>query len=273
MAEPLLAELPEDRATGEIAVIYDEIRRFSGVPYVSSLQRYLATMPGVLEWAWAAVRPEMVSGAIPETGWRLANVVRLAPLPPVSAAERSAWKLDMGAMATVGAIAENFVRVSPVNLMTGACLRLLLTAPPPNGPGIANSWSPPAMLPPMPGNADPDALPSEQRDVLMRFATDVDGAPFIPALYRQLARFPGFLAWLAEVLVPRLTAPETNTARSAFRAAALDAAPAIVARLPGLPSIPSPAPETTRRILATIDRYAETSPEMTMFGRLILDVI
>ena len=44
-AADLLAELPEDQATGELAVIYDEIRRFSAVPYVSSLQRYLATMP------------------------------------------------------------------------------------------------------------------------------------------------------------------------------------------------------------------------------------
>ena len=48
MPETLLAELPEDQATGAIAQIYDEIRRFSGVPYVSSLQRYLATdVPGL----------------------------------------------------------------------------------------------------------------------------------------------------------------------------------------------------------------------------------
>lgn len=273
MSGNLLGELREDQATGAIAEIYEEIRRFSGVPYVSSLQRYLATMPGVLEWAWAAVRPAMVSGVIPETGWRLAKDVRLTPLPPVSAAERVTWKLDMGGLATIGAIAENFVRVSPVNLMTGACLRLLLTAPPPSGPGIGTAWTPPAMLPPAPANVDPLALPLAERAVLMRFATDVDGAPFIPALYRQLARFPGFLAWLADVLVPRLSAPETNAARAAFRAAAMDAAPAIVARLPGLPPSPAPDAETTRRVLATIDRYAETSPEMTMFGRLILDVI
>ena len=107
----------------------------------------------------------------------------------------------------------------------------------------------------------------------MRFATEVDGAPFIPVLYRQLARYPEFLAWLADALVPRLSEPETNTARAAFRAAALDAAPSIVARLPGLPPGPVPDSETTRRVLATIDRYAETSPEMTMFGRLILVVI
>jgi hypothetical protein len=273
MSGSLLAELPEDRATGAIAVIYDEIRRFSGVPYVSSLQRYLATMPGVLEWAWAAIRPAMVTGVVPETGWRLANSVRLTPLPAVSEAVRAAWQLDAGAYAAIGVIAENFVRVSPVNLITGACLRLLLTEPPPKGPGIEDTWNPPMMLPPMPGNVDPQALPPEHRAVMMRFATEVDGAPFIPALYRQLVRFPAFLAWLADQLVPRLTAPETNAARTAFRADALSAAPAIVTRLPGLPPRPAPDAETRRRVLATIDRYAETSPEMTMFGRLILDVI
>jgi hypothetical protein len=273
MSGTLLAELPEDRATGTIAEIYDEIRRFSGVPYVSSLQRFLATMPGVLEWAWAAIRPAMVSGVVAETGWRLADRVTLAPFAPISDAERAAWKLDVTARATIASIAENFVRVSPVNLMTGACLRLLLTGTAPNGPGIAQTWTPPAMLPSMPGNVDPNALPPEQRAVLMRFATEVDGAPFIPALYRQLAGFPQFLSWLANRLVPRLSAPETNAARAGFRAAAVEAAPAIVARLPGLPASPLPDGKTIRRVLATIDRYAETSPEMTMFGRLILEAI
>jgi hypothetical protein len=273
MSESLLAELPDAKATGDIADIYDEIRRFSGVPYVSSLQRYLATLPGVLEWVWAAVRPAMVSGVVPETGWRLADSVRLTPLSAVSPTTRAAWQLDRDGEAVIRVIAENFVRVSPVNLMTGACLRTLLTEPPPHGPGIDDIWTPPMMLPPMPGNVDPQVLPPGQRAVLMRFATEVDGAPFIPALYRQLARFPSFLAWLADELVPRLSAPETNTARAAFRAAAVAAAPGIVERLPGLPPGPVPDAETTRRVLATIDRYAETSPEMTMFGRLILDVI
>ena len=271
MAEALLAELPDDQATGAIAVIYEEIRRFSGVPYVSSLQRYLATMPGVLEWVWASLRPAMVSGIIPETGWRLAGNVRLTPLPAVSPATRAAWKLDMGGYATVRAIAENFVRVSPVNLVTGACVRHLLTAPPPNGNGFSEVWTPPAMLPPMPGNMDPGFLPEDQRAVLMRFATELDGAPFIPALYRQLARYPYFLAWLADELVPMLTAAETGVKRAAFRAAAMDAAPGITARLPR-PAAP-PDHEVVRRVLAAIDRYAGTSPEMTMFGRLILDVL
>ena len=44
-----------------IGKLSSALRRFSGVPYVSSLQRYLATMPGVLEWAWGAIWPAMIA--------------------------------------------------------------------------------------------------------------------------------------------------------------------------------------------------------------------
>jgi hypothetical protein len=259
----MLEELLESNATGRIAEIYGEIRRFSAVPYVSSLQRHLATLPGVLEWVWDALRPAIASGVIPETGWRLAQSVRLAPTttPPPT---------DPAAQAEIRNIAANFVRVSPVNLVTGACLAELLNGAQPAGPGYTQPWTPPAMLPPMPGNVAPQTLPPDQRATLMRFATQVDGQPFIPALYRQLAHWPAFLAWLADELAPRFADPQTAAARAAFRAAARHAAPDISAGLPGLPSTPPPDPATTQRILATIDRYAETSPEMTMFGHLIL---
>jgi hypothetical protein len=269
----LLGELLEDQATGEIAAIYAEIRQFSGVPYVSSLQRYLATMPGVLEWAWRAVRPAMVSGVIPETGWRLAQAVRIPPLPPVSAAVLRSWGVDAAGLTAIRNIAENFVRVSPVNLMTGACLRLLLTGARPAGAGFAESWAPPTMLAPMPGNIDPAALSPDRQAVLMQLATEMDGKPFVPALYRQLAHWPAFLAWIATELSPRFAAPETGKARAAFRDASWTAAPAIVARLPGLPDLAPPDPAAVARILASIEGYAATSPEMVMFGRLILDAL
>ncbi|HBK08859.1 MAG TPA: hypothetical protein DDZ81_23895 [Acetobacteraceae bacterium] len=268
--QTMLAELSEDAATGRIADIYDEIRRFSGVPYVSSLQRYLATLPGVLEWAWDALRPAMVSGVIPETGWRLARSVRLTPPRAVSAA---ALGLDAAGLAAVRNIAANFVRVAPVNIVTGACLAQLLTGVRPAGTGFTEVWTPRPMLPPMPGNVNLAELPDARRAVLMRFATEVDGTPFVPALYRQIAHWPGALAWLADELGPRFSAPETASARDAFRTAARDAAPDIVARLSGVPAGAAPDADTTRRILATIDRYAETSPEMTMFGQLILDAL
>ncbi len=271
---PMLPELPESQATGGIADIYDDIRRFSGVPYVSSLQRYLATLPGVLEWAWAALRPAMESGVIPETGWRLASDVRVTPAAPVPLATLRRWGVDAAGLTAIRNIAANFVRVSPVNLVTGACFSRLLTAAAPSGPGFPPGvWTPPRLLPSMPGNVDPADLSEPQRTVLMRFATEVDGTPFIPALYRQLAHWPAVLAWLADELGPRFDAPETAAARAAFQAAARAAAADIVARLPGPPEGTPPDPVTTQRVLAAIERYAVTSPEMTMFGQLILDAL
>src|SRR5215471_9851966 len=80
----MLAELHERDAAGEIAKIYAEIRRFWAVPYVSSLQRHLATRPGWLEWTWAALRPVFVSGTAQRAAWRAAEnlqVPKLAPMP------------------------------------------------------------------------------------------------------------------------------------------------------------------------------------------------
>jgi hypothetical protein len=272
-SQALLPELLEASATGEIAEIYHEIRRLSGVPYVSSLQRYLATLPGVLQAAWSALRPAMASGVIPETGWRLAADVRLRPAAPVPPTTLRDWGIDDARLATIHAIAENFVRVSPVNLVFGACLRRLLTEATPSGTGYPEDWTPPGMLPPMPGNIDPTTLPPAQHAVLMRFATDVDGVPFIPALYRQLAHWPPLLAWLADELVPRLNAQDTNTARASFQTAAHAAAGSIVAQLPAPTTTIALDADTTQRVLAAIDRYAQTSPEMTMFGRIIIDAL
>jgi hypothetical protein len=269
----LLGEVLEHQASGQIAVIYDEVRRFSGVPYVSSLQRYLATMPGVLEWAWGAVRPAMVSGAIPKAGWRLARSVRISPLPRVSPPVLRVWGVDHAGLAAIRNIAENFVRVSPVNLMTGACLRLLLTGTRQGGSGFHNAWQPPRMLAPMPGNVDLATLPPEERAVLMQFGTEMDGKPFVPALYRQLAHWPAFLGWLATELGPRFGTAETARAGADFRDAAWKEAPAIVARLPGPQAIPLTSAEFVPRILNAIEGYAKTSPEMVMFGQLILDAL
>ena len=269
---PLLAELPEDQATGRIAEIYAEIRRFSGVAYVSSLQRHLATFPGMLEWAWAALRPAMAAGAIQEAGWRLAGAARLPPAAPVPAAILPAWGIDAAALASIRAAAETFARVAPVNLVMGACLKRLLAGERPAGGGFRTGWAPPPPLPAVPGTLDPATLDPARRALLMRLATTVGETPFVPGLYRQCAHWPGLLQWLADTLAPRFAAPETLAAGVAFRAAARAAAQGIVARLPPAGAPPADAP-TLAGIGAAIDRYGQTSPELALFGRLILDAL
>ena len=270
---PLLAELPEDQATGRIAEIYAEIRRFSGVPYVSSLQRHLATRPGLLEWTWDALRPAMAGGAIPEAGWRIARRIVLPPPDPVPSGTLRAWGVDDASLRAIRAAAATFVRVAPVNLVMGACLKRLLSGERPSGPGFPSGWTPPALLPAVPETLDPARLPEDRRAVLMRLATTVEGRPFVPGLYRQIAHWPAVLAWLADELAPRFAAADTLAAGAAFRAAAGEEANAILALLPPVPPGPPGDAATLAAVAAAIDRYGQTSPEMALFGRLILDAL
>ena len=53
----LISEIFEKDATGDIDHIYTEVRRLWGVPNVTTIVRYVASIPGALEWLWAAIGP------------------------------------------------------------------------------------------------------------------------------------------------------------------------------------------------------------------------
>ena len=270
----LLKELPEDQATGRIAAIYDEIRRYCAVPYVSSLQRHLATMPGVLEWAWTALRPAVVSGRIPEDAWRLAQGIDIAPLPPISRAALRVLGVDAAGEAAIRNICDNFIQVSPINLLFSGSLRLLLNGARPGATATSDApdWTPPAMLPPMPALIDPAALDADRRAVLFQLGTEVGGQTFVPGPYRMVARWPGYLAHMATQLGPLFDDPATKTVCAALADRIDTAAPDIVA---GLPPLPDGAPDsaTGEVILAALDKYRKTSPEMVVFHTLLRDAL
>ena len=141
----LLAELSEGDATGELARIYQEMRVYFAVPYVSTLQRHVATMPGCLEWMWAAIKPGFVSGAMPETAWRLAGEIDLDPLPPISDSALRLLGVDAQGLETLHNVCDMYARVSPCNLMFSDCARLLMTGADGEGKDAGKAgWTPPA---------------------------------------------------------------------------------------------------------------------------------
>ena len=141
----MLAELPEEAATGPIAEIYGEIRRLWAVPYVSSLQRHLATRPGWLEWSWSALEPAFQSGVAQNAGWRLAAGLDLPRLAPMDAANLGVGPADLQ---TIRDVCASFVRVAPVNLIFAGLLRRLMSGERPDGGGWpADDWRPPAAMP------------------------------------------------------------------------------------------------------------------------------
>ena len=271
----MLAELAERDATGDIARIYAEIRRLSAVPYVSSMPRHLATRPGWLEWAWAALRPVFADGAAQTTAWRLVGALDAPPLPPLSAAALRVLGVDADGARAIRAACESFVRVSPTNLVFSGLLRRLLAGERPAGAGGgAPAWTPPPDPGALPPLVDPARLPAEQRAVLLELGTEVDGRPFVPGLYRMLGNWPAYLAHVATVLRPRFTDPATLACCRAVLDRIDGAVPALLARLPALPADP-PAPprEQHGAVLAALERYRETSPQMVVFGTLIRDAL
>jgi hypothetical protein len=269
----MLAELPERDATGAIAAIYAEIRRLWAVPYVSSLQRHLATRPGWLPWTWAALGPAFTSGRAQAAAWRAAEGTPLPRLPPVSREALRVWGVDETGEAAIRAACASFVRVSPVNLVFAGLLRRLLAGERPPGATVpAPAWTPPPALGPLPSLADAGGLPPALRAVLASLGTAVGGQPFVPGLYRMLAGWPAFLAHVATVLRPHLHDEATTAARARVLAAVDAEIPGVFATLPAPPAAPPPGGDVPG-VLAALDTYRKTSPEMVVFGRMLADAL
>lgn len=271
----MLPELQERDAAGEIAVIYEEIRRFCAVPYVSSMQRHLATRPGWLEWVWTALRPVFANGRAQTAAWRAAEGLEVPHLAPIARDALRVWSVDEGGEAGIRAVCASFIRVAPINLVLAGLLRRLLRGERPRGRGdVSTGWAPPPSLPALPPLADAAALPPAERAVLASLGTTVDGQPFVPGLYRLLARWPGFLAHVATVLRPHLDDAATRAA-CARLAEAIDAEiPTVFAALPPPPARPPmPPPAEFPGVLAALDTYRTTSPEMVVFGVMIRNAL
>ena len=270
----MLAELNEADATGDIARIYADVRRLCAVPYVSALYRVLATRPGVLPWAWSAVSPALENGTAQEAGWHVAADLPLEPLPPIPREALRVWGVDASAEQAVRNICHGFVRVAPVNMVFAGLLKRFIAGDTPNGKSASATWQPPADIPAPPLLVDPAKLDAAQRGVLMRFATTSGGQPFVPGLYRMLAHWPGLLAHLSVVMAPRLASAATGTAFDLVRARIDAAVPQVFAQMSAPGTLP-PAPTTDEKanIVAALETYRKTSPEMIVFGRLIREAL
>ncbi len=260
----VLGDVGEDEARGELAVIYGEIRHYKGVPYVSSLQRQFASLPGVLEWAWGALRPAFISGRLPEAAWRIARDLDVCQLPPFPA---GAAMLPADDIAVLRTICDSFSRASPVNLLFAGCLARLLSGERPGGSAaaMAPSWTPPAPVPDLPAMVDPASAPDAVRDALGAFGRDEGEQAFIPGNYRMFAHWPDLIVHLAEALPPLLESAEAVRVMEGMAAAMRIEAGRIVAELPPPPDGHAP-PEgrVLDLVRGALAKYARTSPEMML---------
>jgi hypothetical protein len=273
----MLPELAEAHAEDGVARIYAEIRDLCAVPYVSSLQRHLATRRGWLEWSWAAVRPAFAGGRAQEAAWTAAATVTPPPLPPLTASALRVLGVDEEGRARVRNVCETFIRVSPTNLMFSALMRAQLQRRPAATATAApevSAWRPPPALAELPPLVDMGAVDEALRKTLLQLGNPVDGRTFVPGLYRMLAHWPAYLAHVATELGPRFDDPATRQCCHALAARVDAAANELLATLPSPPpQPPRPAAAEHPVVLAAVERYRGTSPEMVVFATLLRDAL
>jgi len=269
-------EVAEAEATGDVALVYEEIRRTYAVPYVSSLFRHLAVHPGLLPWAWGIVRPALLSGAVQRLAWQRVDITELPTLPPLSREALARLGVDTESLSAIRTICESFARVSPINLVVAACLARLLGEGQSGAASAAVTLQPadlPAPLPAMPGMVPAAEMTPQTRAVLTTSETELAGEVFVPGLWRILAHWPRFLTHLSASLAPLLRDPAVLAACERIAGRITSVAPSVLAAL-GPPAEPAPlAPGETPAILCAIRTYRGTSPQMVGFGTLIRNAL
>jgi len=122
-------------------------------------------------------------------------------------------------------------------------------------------------LPPMPvmGRLDADTA-----TVLQQLGRSLGETVMVPGLYRYFALWPAYLAHVATELTPLMQDKAVAEAGRRMARRITEAAPAMVAKLPPVPTdLPPPGRKETAAIIAALDMFKATSPEMVIFSTLL----
>lgn len=235
-----MSDLPEIHplnAPPEIAAIYADIRLVSGLSLVNLIWRHFAALPGVLDWAWDAVRPMVASEQMVAARQRLMANITLPTLNPLTLDAWRAMGLSQSDLNDFRDLIANYVRGNCTNLIALTALRLRLEGAVGATP-IFVPAGPPTTAAPLPPIPRIDSLDPARAQAIKELALRHDGAQggIIPSLYLELARWPVLIDHFPNWLAPLYTPTAMLAARtSACRAAETEA----MAMLPSVPAAPA----------------------------------
>jgi hypothetical protein len=261
--EKYLPEIPEANASGAIREIYSELRRLGAVPMAALIFRHLATMPGSLEWVWAAIGPEFRSGRLQEEAWRIAREAPLQPLVPIPMEVLGALQIDARGLREVRDVIDAYNRANPANLLAVTCLLRLLDGADGSETRAGRPWEPPQAVGKLVPMIDVATMSPELRDLfalLSRRSGEVD-ATVVPSPYRHFGHRPQFLALLITLILPRFDDGSIARAVAAIQTS-MDATANQIVK--GLSAPPAPNPG----IGEALRRFGPVIPRMIVVGRL-----
>ncbi len=198
----LLQEVREADASPGILAIYNDICNTLGVPFVNLIHRYLATIPGALEYAWALGRDACLDGRLDSWVTTMMVQARLDEIPVTADVA-----LPNHAREIAARIVEIYNRQNPRNVIVFTALLRVLRDPelqPSEAiPSLLASTErrvPATTVPPLPKFVD---LDEHTQQLLLELAAlqRLEGTGLIPSLYLHLASVPGAVSATYDAII------------------------------------------------------------------------
>jgi hypothetical protein len=210
---PLPPEVAEAEADGEVARLYDDIRRALRSPNVNLVYRLLASYPEYLAAAWAQIGPNLASRYLEHQAERLRTLVALDVGLATGRFRRelSALGLSDDELTRIRGIIDLFNYANPKNLIVVTALRLALDGRAIPGSGEAEGGQPvPSGPVPDVGVrlADARSALGEAQPVLAEILAAHAASGAMPSVYRALANWPSFLRLSWDAVRPYVDQPD-----------------------------------------------------------------
>ena len=267
--DPVTA-ITEDQASGEIAQLYEDIRRSLGVPVVNLIWRHLATIPGALPWAWNSLKPLYASGAITNAAVSLRSSLRPESNLGISSSTLKSVSLSSDDLRSITVVLNSYERSNSLNLIALNALLIKIDGVEDHtqdgltqvtaDDGIVHGEMPELLV-----LSNMEASVRELVEDLNRIGGRSD---ILPSMYRHLAHWPQYLGLLHVLLKTietesGLESQIVNTIEET-RAAAVQLLPQLANDVEPL------SPETELQVREALSRFIEgTLGKMTTIIQLV----
>ena len=187
-----VSAISEAEATGEIAMIFADIRETMQLPLLTSIWRTLVAIPGGLPAAWAAAKPIYQTGQ-PAAGLLQFREQAVLPIPePLAPGQLACSGVSLSDLPAILAIIDVYNRSNGLNLIALTGLIATPSGAPPDSPTLP-ALPPWPELRPLLAEADMTA----DTWTLLEHINRLGAAPPVsglPTLWRHLSHWPGLLA-------------------------------------------------------------------------------
>ena len=264
-------EIREADASGDIADIYEQLRRGLRLPIVNLIYRHFATIPGGLQLVWSRLREPLLDGSLNRARERLATRPEIADALHLDAARLHSAAGSASDRSGILAITEFYNRGNITNLIGLTAIRMLL-----DEPGLGDQpLGPPAPPPDDASRVDVlplpklDELPPDTAALVRSLATRHSGAGsgVTPSLYLHLGYWPDFLAALEEDLAAAFADGSFARARDMTRQVAAEEAAKLLPSVRRGPATPLDVADALRPPLHLFTEAV--IPEMVPIGLAI----